>query len=200
MADATERKEFYKQNRDRVLSSQEARDVLTGDALNRVLEELLNANFSESVVLLRKVEKTILVDVIRHIPFCPAKRANNSRWTDSSLTTGTWIGRELQDPQCRSGKEGLRTPQLDKALEQAIDGKMQIPTIEEVEARAEDLFLRLNEAVEPSNHRLYIEGKERLTELKSTVRTPEDIGDRAGRSVKSTNIRENDNQRSEKTS
>ena len=59
---------------------------------------------------------------------------------------------------------------LDKALEQAIDGKMQIPAIEEVEAKAEDLFRRLDEVVAPSSDRLYIEAKERLTELKSTVR------------------------------
>jgi hypothetical protein len=167
MADATERKEFYKQNRDRVLSSPEARDVLTGDALNRVLEELLNV--SESVYRSERLKVTIPVDVIRHIPFKFGEKGEQFSMDRLTLKgKSTWtVG--LQDPRFDSVKKAYARA-LDKALEQAIDGKMQIPTIEEVEARAEDLFFRLNEVVGPSNDRLYIEGKERLTELKSTVR------------------------------
>ena len=80
---------------------------------------------------------------------------------------GTWTV-ALQDPKFDLVKKAYARA-LDKALEQAIDGKMQIAAIEEVDARADELFLRLNDVIGPSNDRLYIEAKERLTELKSTV-------------------------------
>ena len=169
LADATERKEFYKQYRDRILNSPEARDVSSGEALNRVLEELLNANLGESTFRSDRLKVTIPVDVIRHIPFKLGEKGEQFSMDRLSLKgKGTWTV-ALQDRRFEYVKKAYALA-LDKALEQAIDGKMQIPAIEEVDARADDLLRRLDEVVPPSNDRLYIEARDRLNELKSTVR------------------------------
>ena len=111
---------------------------------------------------------SIPVDVVRHIPFKLAEKGEQFSMDRLSLKgKGTWTV-ALQDPQFDLVKKAYARA-LDKALEQAIDGKMQISAIEEVDSRADDLFVRLNEVLGPSNDRLYIEAKERLTELKSTV-------------------------------
>jgi hypothetical protein len=168
VAEATKLKEYYKQHRDQVLNSPEARDVMTGDALNRVLEELQNANLGESTFRSERMKVSIPVDVVRHIPFKLAEKGEQFSMDRLSLKgKGTWTV-ALQDPQFDLVKKAYARA-LDKALEQAIDGKMQISAIEEVDSRADDLFVRLNEVLGPSNDRLYIEAKERLTELKSTV-------------------------------
>jgi hypothetical protein len=169
LADATQRKEFYKQYRDRILNSPEARDVLTGDALNRALEELQNANLNESSFRSDRVRVTIPVDVVRHIPFKLGEKGEQFSMDRLTLKgKGQWTV-ALQDQRFDYVKKAYASA-LDKALEQAIDGRMQIPAIEEVDARADDLIRRLDEVVPPSGDRLYIEARDRLKELKDTVR------------------------------
>ncbi len=169
MADANERKEFYKVNRERILNSPESHDVLNGDALNRTLEELLNSNLGESAYRLDRLKVPIPVDLVRHIPFKLAEKNEQFSMVRLSLKgKGVWSV-ALQDTRFDYVKKRYGQA-LDKALEQAIDGRMQIAAIEEVEARADDLFRRLDEVVPPSSDRLYLEAKERLTELKSNVR------------------------------
>ncbi len=168
LADATERKEFYKQNRERILNSPEARDVLNGDAMNRVLEELLNANLGESVFRADRMKVPIPVDVVRHIPFKLGEKGEQFSMDRLMLKgKGTWTV-ALQDKRFDFVKKAYSLA-LDKALEQAIDGKMQISAIDELESKAEDLFQRLNEVVGPRNDPLYIEAKERLKELQHTA-------------------------------
>jgi hypothetical protein len=170
VADATKRKEFYKQNRDRLLNSPEARDVTNADALNGVLEELQNANLGDSTYRSDRVRVILPVDVIRHIPFRLGDKGEQFSMDRLSLKgSGKWTV-ALQDPRFDHVKRQYALA-LDKALGQAIDGKMEIPAIEEVDARADDLYRKLDEVVGPSNDRLYIEGRERLNELKATVRT-----------------------------
>lgn len=111
----------------------------------------------------------IPVDVIRHTPFKLAEKNEQFSMDRLSLKgKGAWTV-VFEDKQFDYVKKKYALA-VDKALEQAIDGKMQISTIEEVDARADDLFRRLDEVVPPSGDRLYIEAKERLNELKSTVR------------------------------
>jgi hypothetical protein len=169
VADATQRKEFYKQNRQRVLDSPEARDVSNGDALNRVLEELQNLNLGESTYNSDRLKVTIPADMVRHIPFKLGEKGEQFSMDRLMLKEkGAWTV-ALQDKRFDFVKKAYALA-LDKALEQAIDAKMQIPAIEEVDARADDLFRRLDEVIPPSNDRLYIEARDRLTELKTTVR------------------------------
>jgi hypothetical protein len=169
LADATERKEFYKQNRQRILDNPEARDVLDGDALNRVLEELLNSNLGESVFRSERTKVSIPVDVVRHIPFKLAEKGEQFSMDRITLKgKGTWTV-ALQDKKFDYVKK-MYALALDKALEQAIDGKMQDAAIDELDARADDLFQRLNEVGPPRTDIRYIEAQQRLRELKDTVR------------------------------
>ncbi|MFI5457250.1 MAG: hypothetical protein ACHRXM_17530 [Isosphaerales bacterium] len=169
LADATERKEFYKQNRQRILESPEARDVENGDAMNAVLQQLLDSKVGESTFRVAEYQVPLPIDMIRRIPFTLSEKGEKFSMDRLSLKgKGKWTV-ALQDERFQREKKAYERA-LDKALEQAIDGKMQISAIDEVDARADDLFRRLNEVVGPSSDRLYIEAKERLNELKSTVR------------------------------
>ena len=169
MADATKRKEFYKQHRQQILESPEARDVETGDALNAVLQQLLDSKIGDSTLRAAEYQVPLSVDMIRHIPFKLDEKGEKFSMDRLSLKgKGKWSV-ALQDDKFQYVKKAYERA-LDKALEQAIDGKMQIPAIDEVEAKADDMYRRLDEVGVPSNHRLYIEARERLNELKSTVR------------------------------
>ena len=169
VADATKRKEFYKQYRERILNSPEARDVTSGEALNRVLEALQNANLGESSFRAERMKVNIPVDVVRHIPFKLGEKGEQFSMDRLSLKgKGKWPV-ALQDLRFEYVKKKYILA-LDKALEQAIDGRMQIPAIEEVDARADDLFRRLDEVVPPNNDRLYLEAKDHLNDMKATVR------------------------------
>ncbi len=169
MADATMRKEFYTKYRQQILDSPEARDVLNGVALNRVLEELMNSNLGDSTFRSERLQVEIPVDLVRHVPFSLGEKGEQFSMDRITLKgKGTWTT-GLQDQRFDYVKKAYARA-LDKALEQAIDGKMQIPTIDELEAKSDDLLRRLDEVITPSSDRMYIEAKERLTEVKTTVR------------------------------
>jgi hypothetical protein len=167
-AEATELKEFYKQNRERVLNSPEAREVANGEALNRVLEEIANPILGESVFRSERLQVPLPVDFVRHIPFVLAETGQQFSMDRLSLKgKGTWTV-AFQDKRFDYVKKKYAEA-LDKALEQAIDGKMQIPTIDVLEAKAEDMLYRLNEVLGPINDPRYIEAKDRVKELKNTA-------------------------------
>ena len=180
MADATERKEFYKQNRERILNSPEARDVSNGEALNRVLEELLELQR-------RRIGLPLRTDAGAHprrhrsatFRSSSARRANNSRWIGyRSRGRATWTV-ALQDTKFEHVKKAYARA-LDKALEQAIDGKMQISAIDEVEAKADDLFRRLERGGR-AEQRSTLYRSQGTTERAEIHRaTPQDREDRAG--------------------
>jgi hypothetical protein len=169
LADAQKLKDFYKQNRQRILESPEARDILNGDALNDVLRQLLDPKVSESTFRFQQFQVSLPVDMIRRIPFALSEKGERFSMARLSLKgKGKWTV-ALQDDQFQREKRAYERA-LDKALEQAIDGKMQLAAIDEVDAKADDLLRRLDEVVGPRDDRLYTEAKERLAELKSTVR------------------------------
>jgi hypothetical protein len=169
LGDATKVKEFYKQFRERMLKSPEARDVSSGEALNALLEKLENANLGESVFRSEAMKVSLPVDMVRHIPFKLAEKGEQFSIERLSLKgKGKWTN-AMQDRQFDREKKAYAIA-LDKALEEAIEGKMQLATIDELEARANDLLLRLNEVVGPSSDRLYIEARDRVKELKGHVR------------------------------
>jgi hypothetical protein len=166
---ATKVKDFYKQFRERMLKSPEARDVSSGDALNALLEKLENANLGESVFRSERLKVSLPVDMVRHIPFKLAEKGEQFSMERLSLKgKGKWTV-AMQDAQFDREKKAYALA-LDKALEQAIDGRMQLTTIDELEARANDLLLKLNEVVTPGGDRLYIEARDRVKELKGHVR------------------------------
>jgi hypothetical protein len=169
MFDAQKLKQFYNDYRKHILESPEARDILVGDALNDVLRQLLDPKVSESTFRAVGYQVPLPIDWMRRIPFALSEKGERFSMDRLSLKgKGKWSV-ALQDDRFQREKRAYERA-LDKALEQATDGKMQIAAIEEVDARADDLFRKLNEVVGPTDDRLYVEAKERLTELQSTVR------------------------------
>jgi len=168
LSDAANIKERYEQERQRIRERPEARDVTNGNALNDVLKELLDSKIGESALRASEFQVPLPIDIIRHIPFMLGEKAEKFSMDRLTLKgKGKWTV-ALQDDRFQREKKAYQRA-LDKALEEAIDGKMQIPTINELDARAEDLFRRLDEVVGRSNDTLYIEAKQRLTELKRIV-------------------------------
>jgi hypothetical protein len=166
LADASKRKEFFKQYQQKLLENPESRDIETGDALNVILKQLWDSPVGESTF--RSYQVPLPVDMIRHIPFKLDEKGEKFSMDRLSLKgKGQWSV-ALQDDKFKIVKKAYERA-LDNALGQAIDGKMQMSAIEELDAKADDLLQRLNEVVTPSNDRLYLEAKDRIAELKSTV-------------------------------
>ena len=181
-AEAAQEKEFYKQNRQRVLTGPEWREVANGEALNRILEELQNPNLTESVFRSERMQVPLPADLVRHIPFSFAEKGQQFSMARLSLKgKGTWTV-AFQDKAFDYVKRAYAAA-LDKALEEAIDGKMQKVTIEVLEKKADDLLNRLDEVYGPINDTRYIEGKGRVKVLKNvaeqlkTTKIEQAIGD-----------------------
>jgi hypothetical protein len=169
LGEATKVKEFYKQEQARLLEKPESHDVEDGRALNIVLKQLWDSNVGESTFRSSALQVPLPVDMVRHIPFKLDEKGEKFSMERLSLKgKGKWSV-AFQDNRFQYVKKAYERA-LDKALEQAIDGKMQIAAIEELERKGDDLLARLNEVVGPSSDRLYIEAKERVKELQSTVR------------------------------
>ena len=122
----------------------------------------------ESTFRSSKYEVPLPVEVIRHIPFRLDETGEKFSMDRLCMKGKRNWSVAFQDKQFEHVKKAYERA-LDKVLEQAIDGKMQIPSIEEVEARVDDLYRKLNEVVGPRNDPLYIEAKERVKDLKKTV-------------------------------
>jgi hypothetical protein len=164
-----EKKEFYEQEQQRILQSPEARDIETGGALNAVLKQLEDARVDESTLRSADMQVPLPAELIRQIPFTLSEKGEKFSMERLSVRGKHKWTVALQDDRFALVKKAYERA-LDKALEQAIDGRMQIPTIDGVEAAADDMFRRLDDVVGPSPDRLYMEAKERLNELKATVR------------------------------
>jgi hypothetical protein len=168
VADASKLKEFYKQNKDRVQNRPEAHDVLNSDALNAILDQLENANLGDSTMRTQRFQVPISADIIRRIPFKLSEKGLRFSMDRLCLKgKGAWTV-ALQDKRFEREKKAYALA-LDKALAQAIDGKMEMSAIKEVEDRADDLFAKLDQVVGRINDPLYIEARDRLKELKTTV-------------------------------
>jgi hypothetical protein len=167
-AEAAQEKEFYKQNRQRVLTGPEWREVANGEALNRILEELQNPNLTESVFRSERMQVPLPADLVRHIPFSLAEKGQRFSMARLSLKgKGKWTV-AFQDEGFDIVKRAYAAA-LDKALEEAIDGKMQKATIEVLEQKADDLLNRLTEVYGLTNDIRYKEGTKRVKELKNVA-------------------------------
>src|SRR5579883_199577 len=159
--------EAYAKIRERILEHPEERDMLNGDSLNAVLDKLMDPRISESSFRYAKVP--LSVDVIRKIPFKLAEK--NEKFSMSRLSPkgkGKWPV-AFQDDQFTAERRGYERA-LDEALEQAIEGKIQLETIKKLEDAVEILANKLDKVVTPSNERHYMEAKKRVAELRSSAR------------------------------
>lgn len=165
---ATEAKEFYKQNRERMRTNPEYREVANGEALNRILEELQNPKLTESVFRSERMQVPLPAGLVRHIPFSVPEKGQQFSMARLSLKgNGKWTV-AFQDKRFDIVKRAYAAA-LDKALEEAIDGKMQKATIEVLEKKADDLANCLDEVYGPSNDTRYIDGLKCVKQLKNVA-------------------------------
>ncbi|MGP0066823.1 MAG: hypothetical protein ACLQGP_24940 [Isosphaeraceae bacterium] len=158
--------EEYSAIQKRYLENPEDLDVMKGNALNAVLEQLNDPRISESSY--RSAEVPLPADFIRRIPFKLGEKNETFSLSRLSLKGKAKVPPALQDPHFASYLRAYERV-LDNAMEQAIDGKMTIPAIEAVKKSVDDLERRLNDVVLPSSDRLYMEAKGKLDELKKVV-------------------------------
>jgi hypothetical protein len=160
-------KDLYTKVQDRIMKSPEARDVDTGAALNAILKQINDPRISDSFS--RAAAVPISVDEVRRIPFKLGEKGVKS----FSMQRLTAKGRSrwpvaFQDPKFDHARQRFERA-LDNALEQQIEGKMQLSAIEAVDQAVEILYEELKKVVGESSDRLYLEGKNHLDELKSVV-------------------------------
>jgi hypothetical protein len=168
-AESAHNKEQYEKIRQRIRESPEERDVENGDALNDVLQQMLDGRIDDSSFRFAPLQVALSVDVIRKIPFKLSEKGEKF-----SMNRLTAKGKKkwpvaFQDDRFNGWREAYERA-VDKALEQAVDGKLQGATIDDLQVKAEDLLVKLNQVFGPSNEPRYIEAKQRVAELKLTAR------------------------------
>jgi hypothetical protein len=168
-AESAHNKEQYEKIRQRIRESPEERDVENGDALNAVLQQMLDGKIDESSFRYAPSLVPLPVDAVRKIPF---KLSETGEKFSMERLTARGLKKwpvAFQDARFDGWREAYERA-VDKALEQAVDGRMQKATIDDIPVKADGLLLRLNEVFGPSNEPRYIEAKQRIASLKSTAR------------------------------
>ena len=165
---AEENKEKYNKILERIKNAPSARDVLDGDALTAELDKLTAPEISESSF--RYAQVPLSIDDIRRIPFRLGEKGETFSMRRLTMKgKGKWPV-AFQDPafaaECRAFDNAVN-----KALDEAMEGKAQLSTIRTVQDAAEGLALKLDQVVDAKeDQRAYSEAVERLRELKSTAR------------------------------
>jgi hypothetical protein len=168
-AESAELKSNYDKIRQRIRESPEERDVENGDSLNAVLQQMLDAKVDDSSFRFNAFQVPLPVDFIRKIPFKLSEKGEKFSMNRLTVKGKAKWPVAFQDDRLDRPRQAYERA-VDKALEQAVDGKMQKATIDDIQVRAEDLFFRLNEVFGPSDEPRYIEAKQRIADLKSTAR------------------------------
>ena len=166
---ADEEKKFYKQNRERMLTNPEHREVFNGEALNRILVELQNPNLTESVFRSERMKVPLPADIVRHIPFTLAEKGQQFSMDRLSLKgKGKWTV-AFQDKQFDYREESTtRLPSTRPSSKRSME-KCRTTTIEMLETKADDLLNRLDEVYGRVNDPRYLEAKRRVKELKNVA-------------------------------
>jgi len=159
--------ETLNKRRERYRNNPHELDLMTGNALYMLLEELRSPKISESSF--RSVSVPLPVDIIRKIPFKLNER--NEKFSMERLSVrgkGKWPV-ALQGEAFDLWRKAYERA-VDKALEQALEGKAELATIEKIAQAVADLRQRLGEVVRADDQRAQSEALIRLDELESTVR------------------------------
>jgi hypothetical protein len=161
-------KEMDKKIRDRLREHPEARDVLTGDALSDVMDQLTDPQISESSY--RFAEVPLSVDAIRRIPFRLGERGETFSMNRLTIKgKGKWPV-AFQDKQFASELKYFEQA-VDAALDEAIDGKAEMSSIAKIQSAVEDLARKLDQVIDPrTDQPAYEEAATRLKELRGTAR------------------------------
>ena len=151
----------------RIRENPEARDVMTGDALNAVMEKLNDPSIDEQVMRYAS-QVPLPVDVVRAIPF--RINADGMKFSMQRLTAKgkkAWPV-AFQDPRFAAERRAYERA-LDVALEQQIEGKMSMDAIAAVAVAVADLRKALDREVRPGADKLYLESRRRVSDLEASV-------------------------------
>ena len=140
---------------------------MTGDALSTVMDQLTDPKISESSY--RYAEVPLSIDVVRRIPFRLGENAQNFSMHRLTIKgKGKWpvafqdkaFAKELQQFEKR----------VDTALDEAVEGKAQISSINEIQRSVDELARKLDQEIDPkTDHQAYAEAAVRLKDLRATV-------------------------------
>jgi hypothetical protein len=156
------RKANYEAIKNRIREHPESLDIMTGNALNAVLEQLNDPTIQESTF--RQASVVLPVAQIRRIPFrFDEKGVIFSMQRLSPRGKGKWPVAFQDDRFARERKAFERA--VDDALEQMIEGKMTPEAISAYESAVGTLSNRLESLYRPSTERRYTEAKERIREM-----------------------------------
>lgn len=156
--------ENYKKIRDRIRNSPMERDVMSGDALNDLMEQLVTPKNYESYY--KSLSPPLPVDLVRRIPFKLDERgARISMYRLSSKGKDKWpIG--LMDPGMTRERRAYERA-FDHALDRQIDGVLIPADVKAVQQKVEELAKRLDQVIKPSDDPIYVDSYNRVRELRS---------------------------------
>jgi hypothetical protein len=164
---AQQHKEDYDKIQKRIRDNPEARDVTRGAALNAILEQLNNPKIQESSA--RSAVVPLSVDEVKRIPFKLGEKGV-TRFSIARLTakgSKTWPIAFQDDRFIRDRREFEHA--LADVLEQQYKGAVQKQAIEALNKTVDNLEDRLNRVFGPSMDIRYLEGKNRIKEMRATV-------------------------------
>jgi hypothetical protein len=160
-------KEAYDAVRKRISERPETRDVTRGDALNAVLKQMNDPRIHESTS--RSVDVALSVDEVRRIPFKLGSKGVQ-RFSIARLTAKGSTKEPIAFQDHRFDWERKQFEHsLDEVLEQQYRKAVQKQSIDALALTVDNLERRLDQVFGPSQETRYIEGKNRLKEMRKTV-------------------------------
>jgi hypothetical protein len=175
--------ELRKQIQERIHDHPDALDVLHGDALSAILDDLLSPKVSDSQSRIAQVP--LDPDFIRRIPFKLGDKGDTFSMSRLSMKGKKKWAVAFQDPAFKLSCDAYQKA-VDKALDLAIDGKMNQQVIEELRKAVDDLddkVLRTPELLDARNQRqasearLQIDYLRKMIRLFETLRVQQILGD-----------------------
>lgn len=156
-------RENYEQILERIRENPEDRDVVSGDALNSLMKQLLDPKYTPSSFRVSPVP--LPGETIRRVPFlfAPENAAFSMR---RLVAKGQWpVG--LRGERFATSRRAYERA-VDEALEQQIEGKLSREAILNVEAAILALRDDLERVITPSADKVYIEARDYLARLEAS--------------------------------
>jgi hypothetical protein len=160
------RKEDYNAILRRIRENPEEHDLMSGDALNAILDQLNDPKVYPNSY--KAIPVTLSVELVRRIPF--RLNAAGIEFSMQRLSTkgkGKWpvaLRQERFAPERLAYERAVET-----ALGQQVEGKMSVEAVQAVEGRVADLIRKFDQEVAVAKDALYRESKSRLRELQASA-------------------------------
>jgi hypothetical protein len=160
---AAERVANYKEIRDRVERDPNQNDMMKGDALNALFDQLAGPKISPSSY--RANSYALDTDMVRKIPFFHGPHQTTIAMS-RIVPGGKWaIG--LRGPEFERERRNYERA-LDAVLELQLDRKTTRDSLLALDRAVQDLFVRLDQVIPPEKETLYLEAKAFLKRLEAS--------------------------------